>query len=340
MSVALAVRHGGSRLGELEHAISAAAEAGDLVDLAARVLPGMCRAARASSALLYRYDDDGRLCPIAGDMGEVIGLYARHYLPQDPVQVLPRKLEPRPRVVLASRRCGARAYRASAAYGEFYRAFDFEHLACVWLTHRRYATPGMTGLLFARPRTAGDFDADDERLLDRALPALAAATARAERLRDLDRQRQALEALAAGGPPRLILSARGEVVWTSPVCAGLAIPDPLRFAARRLLDGDGVPTTVGLDGGRGARLSVLRPGELALVELDGAGPSGPDLARRHQLTPAEGNVLALLAEGLGNKAIAARLFVSIETVRSHVRSILGKLGVSSRTEAAVAVRRS
>ena len=51
------------------------------------------------------------------------------------------------------------------------------------------------------------------------------------------------------------------------------------------------------------------------------------------LTPRESEVLQMLAAGLGNKEIAARLNISDHTVKFHVASILGKLGVSSRTEA-------
>jgi len=51
------------------------------------------------------------------------------------------------------------------------------------------------------------------------------------------------------------------------------------------------------------------------------------------LTPREVEVLALLAEGAGNKQIADRLKVSEHTVKFHVSSILGKLGAASRTEA-------
>jgi DNA-binding NarL/FixJ family response regulator len=51
------------------------------------------------------------------------------------------------------------------------------------------------------------------------------------------------------------------------------------------------------------------------------------------LTPREIEVLGMLAEGLGNKAIAKRLGISEHTVKFHVSSIFSKLNASSRTEA-------
>lgn len=51
------------------------------------------------------------------------------------------------------------------------------------------------------------------------------------------------------------------------------------------------------------------------------------------LTPREVQVLELLAEGLPNKAIAARLAISDQTVKFHVAAICGKLGAANRTDA-------
>jgi DNA-binding NarL/FixJ family response regulator len=58
------------------------------------------------------------------------------------------------------------------------------------------------------------------------------------------------------------------------------------------------------------------------------------------LTPRESEVLQMLASGLGNKEIAAKLKISEHTVKFHVASILGKLGAATRTEAvALGIRR-
>ncbi len=55
------------------------------------------------------------------------------------------------------------------------------------------------------------------------------------------------------------------------------------------------------------------------------------------LTPREREVLALIVKGQGNNEIAAILTISLSTTKSHVSSLLAKLGVVSRTEAIVRV---
>ena len=63
-------------------------------------------------------------------------------------------------------------------------------------------------------------------------------------------------------------------------------------------------------------------------------PENPD-----QLTERELDVLRLLAQGYANKEIAATLHVAEDTVKTHVRHILMKLGVQSRTQAMLAAMR-
>jgi two-component system, NarL family, response regulator LiaR len=75
--------------------------------------------------------------------------------------------------------------------------------------------------------------------------------------------------------------------------------------------------------------STLSP-EAAQVMVETANqPPAPGL----DLTEREREVLTLMIEGLNNTQIAGRLTVSPSTIKSHVSSILSKLGVASRTEA-------
>ena len=61
----------------------------------------------------------------------------------------------------------------------------------------------------------------------------------------------------------------------------------------------------------------------------------PEVAKIASLTPREREVIALVSEGLKNKAIGERLFISETTVTHHLSSIYSKLGVADRLELVV-----
>ncbi|MEO6880535.1 MAG: response regulator transcription factor [Mycobacteriaceae bacterium] len=81
--------------------------------------------------------------------------------------------------------------------------------------------------------------------------------------------------------------------------------------------------------------SLLDPRATAVVlERMREGPSGPD-SRYSSLSPQEHRVLSLIAEGLTNRQIGQRLDLAEKTVKNYVSSLLHKLGLTRRTEAAV-----
>ena len=76
-----------------------------------------------------------------------------------------------------------------------------------------------------------------------------------------------------------------------------------------------------------------RGGSRVRAVLDRDATSAPMLTQR------EREILALLADGFGNKQIAARLGISTNTVKTHLELLFDKLDVSTRTEAVTAAAR-
>jgi DNA-binding NarL/FixJ family response regulator len=80
--------------------------------------------------------------------------------------------------------------------------------------------------------------------------------------------------------------------------------------------------------------SVFDPAVAGRVLAEVSSPAGTDPGL-DQLTAREREVLALLGRGLSNRDLATALFVAEKTVKTHVSSILGKLHLADRTQAAL-----
>jgi DNA-binding NarL/FixJ family response regulator len=109
----------------------------------------------------------------------------------------------------------------------------------------------------------------------------------------------------------------------------------------------GLPFGMGGGASRGAAPIDTVPGVMRSAPDSAAAPLGAAARPEpHQkvpsmkdigLTPRQAEVLSLLLQGLPNKLIARQLNLSVETVKDHVAAVLRALGVSTRTQAVLAV---
>ncbi len=77
------------------------------------------------------------------------------------------------------------------------------------------------------------------------------------------------------------------------------------------------------------------PAQLRMLSTDSSPPPGAPTPQASSLSPRQGEVLRLLVQGRSNKEIARTLGLAIGTVKIHVGVLFHKLGVTSRTAAAV-----
>src|SRR3954453_13853843 len=105
---------------------------------------------------------------------------------------------------------------------------------------------------------------------------------------------------------------------------------PAGYVLKQIRGTDLVDAVRRVDAGQ----SLLDPAVTAQVlERIRRGPDQPDELK--DLTEQERRILALVAEGLTNREIAGRMFLSEKTIKNYVSSLLAKLGMERRTQAAV-----
>ncbi len=340
-------------MGEFAQAAKAVSDVLTFKEFVDGVLEPIRRAAGCSGALLYRYDERGIVGSLDGSSVEVTPRYATELFHVDPVQ---RALVERKRIGYAVvprlfPDVDWAAYRGGDAYNELYGPHDVEDLLGLTLSDACYGSPNMSGFVLTRSRREPLFQADVVNQIDRLRPTLLAAVRRIERLAEARQREQALEAVIEHLALRatVIVDRIGRVVFltrdanallesaeSKATFAGLAIAAYTQPEERVSFSFPGRQGLIRVEA-QLVRAAGAHPYVVATLR-SASSPVRSDLSQRWKLTRAETDVLALLADGLSNREIAARLFVSLETIRTHVSRVLAKSGARSRTQVLVLLR--
>lgn len=231
-----------------------------------------------------------------------------------------------------------------------------------------------------RPRDAGNFDDDDKRLTGLLLPHMQRALQLRSRLADIAAERDAaFEALDRSATATLVVAGDGALLYANPGAERLLkAGDGLCAVRNRVAAADGLSserlaalvrgaadTAAGRGDARGGPLAIPRLDRLPLTLLvapfrparDGFGaplpaailfvrdPEAPTAAclalqGLFGLTPAEAKIASALAEGKSTGDIIEAFGISANTVRTHLKSVFGKTGVTQQSQLVALVLRS
>ncbi len=341
--------------GDAKREFTRAAEAaGDVLtfeELVEGVLEPVRRGSRCSGALLYRYDEHGIVGSVGGSLVEVTPHYASELFHVDPIQGALFRREYMPHAVVP--RLFAEVdwadYQGGAAYNEFYGPHGVEDLLGLTLSDEPYGSPNMSGFVLTRSRSEPQFQPEVVRQVDLLRPALLAAVRRIERVAQSRRREGVLEAtlerIAQG--PTVVVDRKGRTLFLSREAATLlntgeasAMFGALAVSAFARGDEHVQCVFAGPHGELRLDAKVVRSGAEAFVvaTVTPGSSHSPSASERWRLTRAERDVLRLLAERLSNREIAEKLFVSVETIRTHVSRVLAKSGARSRAQLLVLLR--
>lgn len=349
----------------LDAAIDAAADALSLDELSARALPALSSAIGACNGIMFSFGPDGLPFGIGHAQPAMYEYVGGGFIRDDPHDRVGRRDDAVVRV--ASELIERNELHRSRAYREFFGPGHVEYTANLRLSPSGFGEPDTVCLLLMRRPDQTDFTEEDVNMMSAALPAFQSAARRHARIQAALAAGKMLETVVETliAEPVVVFDQQGRPIWRSVrarevVETSDATSQPLsrslRDEARKL-----ALTAQHQPGHRSARIGLELPhhGGPSIATADlliAPGPHGNTyvvarlregksdsvklgmLAERYDLTPTETAVLGQIAEGLSNKQIAERQRVSLETARTHVHRVLQKLGVPTRTRAALLTR--
>ena len=342
----------------------ALAETTSLEHLNRKAIPDLQKLLDAPDSSYFRIGQEGPV-PLGGTYFNDLPNYFDQIRDQDPIWDLVARAEPRLNPFFPVHAMGRVRFRKSAMYHEFYKHYEMEDMCMVRFTRPAFGTPGTTALMLFRSDRHRPFFREDLSILKELLPAFEATVHRIERFRALENEKLGMESLirSSVSQPCLVLDGLGKLLWISPLARGLFgphfhpdhhLPENLLTESKKLISAlrgrrpdSPLKTAVTFRAPQGHKVRA----DLFVWGAEGSVPFVAVLLENESqdgracpmplrdLTPAEMRVLEQLLQGLSNRQIAKRLFVSVETIRSHVKTVLAKLGVASRTEAVARVLR-
>jgi DNA-binding CsgD family transcriptional regulator/PAS domain-containing protein len=350
---------------KLDAAITAASDAISLDEIASHALPALSEAVGACDGFVFRFGHDRLPFGIGKAQWAMSEYVQRRYIDDDPHARFGRHDEAVVRV--ASELIERKELHRSRAYREFFRAEHVEYSANLRLTPEVFGEPGASFMFMMRRPDQTDFTRGEAEVMAAAMPAFQAAARRHARIEASLAKGKMLETVVETliGEPVLVFDQQGRPVWRSERARDLVgstagesrlVSMKLSDEARRLAtasqrDGNARRTKMGVElphnaGPSAASADLLiatgvRSNHYVIARLHEGKTDSVKLgmlADQYELTPTEAAVLAQIAEGLSNKEIAERQRVSLETARTHVHRVLQKLGVPTRTRAALLTR--
>jgi DNA-binding CsgD family transcriptional regulator len=322
----------------------------EVSDLSGGILLRLQRFLGASGSTLFHFEPSGGVTMRGGTLAEPMSEYPPDLFEEDPAYRWNLQSSPS-WFITPGRDIDFAPFSEGRAYADFYRPREIGFMSGIRPTGLRFGTPNMFGLMFCTPKVQRRFDDDRLKELGQLEIAFRSAARRIARFRALEQKQDMLCRLLERRQGSFLLwDSDGRVVWVSasaqrqlegPLArseieraAALALRqlrrtetsarDALLGRPRRLQSARGTPLLVEFSWIASAD---RRPWLLAELKTDNAA------ATLAELSASETRVLQLLMQGLSNLEIATQLGVSTETVKTHVKHILAKLGVSSRAKA-------
>lgn len=335
--------------------LTAAARLSAIADVSRDVLPELTRTTHA--ALVFLYEATPSAVTVHGPSGasELVYEYFRDYVSTCPLHEIKGRVDG---AVIPTTRIAARSdYARSAVCSDFFGPHGLDHHLAVRLLPMT-KDGGEIGLMLNRGRKQGEFTDRDIHQVRAVVPSLTVALRFARALDHAKRRTSELEGLLLAlddGVPKLLLDADGRLVHVQnadlsldvdPILELLTSSHPIVTSAKALATGArdaflSLAHRISTPNGAGFRAELAlsdgmfqgRP--LVIVRLVSAPSVMPAEWMQWRLSRAESSILAELVAGGTNVEIGARLFISPETVRTHLTRIFKKLGVRSRLEAVV-----